>query len=863
MIKAVHPIKKSPCCKSQQHKPSIFRETSLATQAEESSLQGEPSPLMQCSLMDLPGRAPMQPKVVTGEQQTTGIAEKSAPPVIQRYVKVGLYEGSFGLDHIGIGVNSEKTSGFSPKEGLGREAEKGSWVEGEVKEDHGLLDSLTIRTNPRQEAWLQAALNRAESSSQKFNLHQHNCSQHGAEILKSAGLNAKSSPVPRAFFEGLKKKYASGQKEAAADSQPVQGKFTSNASAAAEPRTKPNRTGMPDRLKSGIESLSGMDMSDVRVHANSELPARLDALAYTQGNQIYLGPGEEKHLPHEAWHVVQQKQGRVRATRQMKGVGVNDDLGLEGEANVLARRIDHLEPFANSRQASFPVAFVPASCIQLAKKRIQINDPNDERGKEMAMLIAEAKEIRARSKDDAYLSWISDMRSLSETFYNATSEGAPNEVIMRLKKAIEERHNNFIAEIARIREIYDISINNIIRDYGLDKAVDGASSIEIKTGLDYFGELQGEIRTQKDTGKQYVRDAEGYYVPRYALRHITKKERTPVLKRENLSPKGYNREAILKSLKDKFKKFSFGENELAMRSFYQNRAGGQHQTAMISGTASERPIRGNSGSPFTRDSGGAIIIDNAEILSGRSERSQLSSQYVESLNPYRKRTMPKMQALSEDRDTRDKYQNRLNQEQEKAASSGARNKELHYTAIPFSAIQEVLLFAENDSTSIEQREDIILREFRAFKNEKRREALALHGTAPGSSIIQSEMSIQSQSFDLHSLNNCLISAIVNAAEKIGRPLIQVNVEEIRERLQAENLGRIGDMLYADQNVVEVILRFLGLTDVRVILYESNGNVQEVGGEGNGQILNIFHDGSLHFAGDPFNELQKNAIRGTK
>ncbi|MDQ1282372.1 MAG: Ig-like protein, partial [Euryarchaeota archaeon] len=207
MFRAVHPIKKSPCCKSQQPKPSIFRERSHSTQAEESSLQGEPSPLMQCSLMDLPGRAPMQPKVAACEQQTAGIAEKSASPVVQRYVRVGLYEGSFGLDHIGVGVNSEKTLGFSPKEGLGREAEKGSWVDGEVKEDHGLLDSLTIRTNSRQEARLQASLNRAESSPQKFNLRQHNCSQHGAEILKSAGLNAKSSPFPRAFFEGLKNQY--------------------------------------------------------------------------------------------------------------------------------------------------------------------------------------------------------------------------------------------------------------------------------------------------------------------------------------------------------------------------------------------------------------------------------------------------------------------------------------------------------------------------------------------------------------------------------------------------------------------------------------------------------------------------------
>jgi hypothetical protein len=78
-------------------------------------------------------------------------------------------------------------------------------------------------------------------------------------------------------------------------------------------------------------------MSDVRVHANSEKPARLNALAYTQGNQIHLGPGQERHLPHEAWHVVQQKQGRVRATGQTLGVNINDDTRLEREADRVGR----------------------------------------------------------------------------------------------------------------------------------------------------------------------------------------------------------------------------------------------------------------------------------------------------------------------------------------------------------------------------------------------------------------------------------------------------------------------------------------------------------------------------------------------
>ncbi len=101
-----------------------------------------------------------------------------------------------------------------------------------------------------------------------------------------------------------------------------------------------NLTGMPSQLKSGVEALSGMDMSDVRVHRNSDKPAQLNALAYAQGNEIHLGPGQEQHLPHEAWHVVQQRQGRVQATMQMAGVGVNDDVGLEEEADVMGGRAE-------------------------------------------------------------------------------------------------------------------------------------------------------------------------------------------------------------------------------------------------------------------------------------------------------------------------------------------------------------------------------------------------------------------------------------------------------------------------------------------------------------------------------------------
>ena len=125
----------------------------------------------------------------------------------------------------------------------------------------------------------------------------------------------------------------------------------------------PNNTGIPDKLKSGMESLSGLSLDHVKVHYNSSKPAQIGALAYAQGSDIHIGPGQEKYLPHEAWHVVQQKQGRVKPTFQMSGSAVQatmsgprdaqvirlnagssglnivNDAGLEREADKMAKKV--------------------------------------------------------------------------------------------------------------------------------------------------------------------------------------------------------------------------------------------------------------------------------------------------------------------------------------------------------------------------------------------------------------------------------------------------------------------------------------------------------------------------------------------
>lgn len=99
-----------------------------------------------------------------------------------------------------------------------------------------------------------------------------------------------------------------------------------------------NKTGLPDNLKSGMENISGMSLDHVRVHYNSAKPAAVQAHAYAQGSDIHLASGQEKHLPHELGHVVQQAQGRVAPTTSVAGMAVNDNPALEHEADVMGAK---------------------------------------------------------------------------------------------------------------------------------------------------------------------------------------------------------------------------------------------------------------------------------------------------------------------------------------------------------------------------------------------------------------------------------------------------------------------------------------------------------------------------------------------
>jgi len=81
--------------------------------------------------------------------------------------------------------------------------------------------------------------------------------------------------------------------------------------------------------------------SSVNIHKDSSQASSLGARAFTQGNDIHFAPNEfqpeqkqgQELIGHELMHVVQQSNNQVKANTSINGVGVNDDKGLEKEAD--------------------------------------------------------------------------------------------------------------------------------------------------------------------------------------------------------------------------------------------------------------------------------------------------------------------------------------------------------------------------------------------------------------------------------------------------------------------------------------------------------------------------------------------------
>ena len=193
-------------------------------------------------------------------------------------------------------------------------------IKGNIKH---LDDDATVQTQVMHQSPSPLQANREESVTQSVK-----SSAAVQKYERPSGLCVEGNRKASAQRKASEKAVDSLQTEQS--TQPIQ------KSAGPEPHRKVNNTGLPDHLKSGIERLSGCSMEDVKVHYSSDKPVQLNAHAYAQGTDIHLASGQEKQLPHETWHVVQQTQGRVTPTLPMKGdTPVNDEAGLEKEADVM------------------------------------------------------------------------------------------------------------------------------------------------------------------------------------------------------------------------------------------------------------------------------------------------------------------------------------------------------------------------------------------------------------------------------------------------------------------------------------------------------------------------------------------------
>jgi hypothetical protein len=258
--------------------------------------------------------------------------------------------------------------------------------------------------------------------------------QHAAPLAQPAGSDAVAVAPPSYGIDLVDQAAATGVEQqapglrGALQMQPAPSCAVNSAGAQAE-----SRTGLPDTLKAGVESISGLSLNDVRVHYNSPRPAQLQALAYTQGTDIHVAPGQQRHLPHEAWHVVQQKQGRVRPTVQTRRAAINTDQGLEREADVMGARALQIGSLRNpvaqrskvgKKASDFPAAQLFHSRRDIVQMRTWTEWLSEVGSMTVSSLWGWLTDIPMRLRNifiDLPLSLINDLRPLVEYIGQAVS----------------------------------------------------------------------------------------------------------------------------------------------------------------------------------------------------------------------------------------------------------------------------------------------------------------------------------------------------------------------------------------------------------------------------------------------------------
>jgi len=125
---------------------------------------------------------------------------------------------------------------------------------------------------------------------------------------------------------------------------------------------------LPDDVRMKMEKSFSTDFSDIKVYENSEEAKNLNAIAFTQGNEIHFSPSYnpyssqgQEYLGHELQHVIQQKSGLVTATHHEQGFNVNFDNVLETEADKAGKKAaagESVDAIHTSSSSLFQKSFI-------------------------------------------------------------------------------------------------------------------------------------------------------------------------------------------------------------------------------------------------------------------------------------------------------------------------------------------------------------------------------------------------------------------------------------------------------------------------------------------------------------------------
>lgn len=223
---------------------------------------------------------------------------------------------------------------------------------------------------------------------------------------------------------------------------------------------RPGEIGVPARLHENLEHLSGIDLSDVRVHRGSRVPALYGAEAVAEGSEVHLAPGHERHLPHELWHLVQQRQGRVAPTAGFPGMAINDDPRLESEATRMGDRAarSDLGGFA-TRPASPTKPAAPTSPAPEgaggAPQVAQLNGADKDKGKMPPWLLPAI---------GGYFAW--SRSALKNSMHPIQNEMVGHIPIVGKPYALYEKMKHFMKGPASVRALYGAPLAFGLGAYG-------------------------------------------------------------------------------------------------------------------------------------------------------------------------------------------------------------------------------------------------------------------------------------------------------------------------------------------------------------------------------------------------------------